>query len=180
MKHFIFALLFLCSPAFACVSIFTKPCDKMLETLGSKGQEELIIPGYAYHDRNSYSAEKIKSFNEYAWGIGYARTVTDPDQDQHSLYWIVFKDSHRANQFQFGYMYQTYWGQPGNLQAGLGYTAFLITRPDIFKGIPFPAAVPVASLKWNKFTLYGTFIPKVNDKLNNGNVAFLFTKYNLE
>jgi lipid IVA palmitoyltransferase len=181
MKKFLFLLAacLLSSNSYACFSIIAKPCEKMLQAL-AKGDEELIVPGYAYHLRSSYSAEKIATFNELAWGIGYARTITDPDGDQHSVFWMVFKDSHRANQFNFGYVYQTYWGEKDSVQLGLGYTAMMVARPDIFKGVPFPAVVPMASVKYKKYTLYGIFLPKVNDKLNNGNVAFAFAKYNLE
>ena len=56
----------------------------------------------------------------------------------------------------------------------LGYTAFIMTRPDIFNGVPFPAVLPIASVKLGPAEIMGTFIPKLNGGVNHGNVAYFF------
>ena len=47
-------------------------------------------------------------------------------------------------------------------------------RPDLNKGIPFPGALPWASLFYKKTTLAATYIPGFN---HNGNVLYLLAKY---
>ena len=49
---------------------------------------------------------------------------------------------------------------------------YMMTRPT-----PKSTDFPIASLRFGKLSIYGTFIPKVNNKLNNGNVAFFFGRY---
>ncbi|SBP87988.1 Lipid A palmitoyltransferase PagP (fragment) [Thiomonas delicata] len=65
----------------------------------------------------------------------------------------------------------------GKLKFGAGYTAGITSRADIFENIPFPIALPLLSVGYGRFTIYGTFIPRINSTLNNGNVAFFFAGY---
>jgi palmitoyl transferase len=62
-------------------------------------------------------------------------------------------------------------------QFGLGYVAAIVQRPDIFHGIPFPAALPLASLRYKEATLSATFIPTVGGGVNNGSVLYVFGRY---
>jgi lipid IVA palmitoyltransferase len=157
-------------------SVFAKPCNGIAKAYKT-GDDELILSGYSYHIRSSYTPEKIREFNERAWGIGYGKTAEDPDGDQHTLYWLVFRDSHRNNEWHLGYLYQTFLGQRGGAQFGYGYTAMFVQRPDIFGGIPFPAIVPIIGAKWNNTTINAIWIPKVNEKINNGNVIYIFARH---
>lgn len=61
-----------------------------------------------------------------------------------------------------------------HLRAGAGYTVFLTARPDIFHNIPFPGALPWASIAYKKIGLSVTYIPGPK---NTGNVLFLVAKY---
>jgi lipid IVA palmitoyltransferase len=157
-------------------SVFAKPCNNAYRAYKT-GDDELLLSGYSYHLRSSYTPEKIREFNEVATGIGYGKTVEDPDGDTHTFYWLAFRESHRKNELHLGYQYNTYWGPRTGLQASLGYTAMLVQRPDIASGVPFPAVLPVVGLKWNNTALNAVLIPKVNSKLNNGNVVYIFARH---
>jgi palmitoyl transferase len=65
-------------------------------------------------------------------------------------------------------------------QPGLGYTLMIIQRPDIANGIPFPAILPLFSLRWQKATLVTTFIPTLNGGINNGSVLYVFGRIALD
>jgi lipid IVA palmitoyltransferase len=167
------------APAQACDwlwSVFAKPCNGAYKAYKT-GDDELLLSGYSYHIRSSYTPEKIKEFNEVATGIGYGKTAEDADGDTHTFYWLVFRESHRKNEFHLGYQYNTYWGPRHGLQASLGYTAMVVQRPDIFSGVPFPAVLPVVGVKWNNTAINAVLIPKVSKTLNNGNVIYIFARH---
>jgi lipid IVA palmitoyltransferase len=182
MKRALTTLLFtwiLSSPVAACDwlwSVFARPCEGVAKAYRT-GDDELLISGWAHHVRSSYTPEKIAEFNERAWGIGYGKTAEYPDGDTYMLYWLTFRDSKRSNQWHLGYAYNTYWGPRTGLQASLGYTAMIVQRPDILGGVPFPAILPMAGLKWNNTSLNIIAIPKVNEKLNNGDVIYAFIRH---
>jgi palmitoyl transferase len=157
-------------------SVFAKPCNGISKAYRT-GDDELLLSGWTHHVRSSYTPEKIAEFNERAWGIGYGKTAEDPNGDTHMLYWLTFRDSHRENQWNLGYAYNTYWGRRDSLQVSLGYTAFIAQRPDIFGGVPFPAVLPMAGLKWNNTAVNIIFIPKINKNLNNGDVFYAFIRH---
>ena len=141
------------------------------------GNNELIISGYAYHLRSTYSEEKLRELNERAWGAGWARTITDADGDTHSLFLYGFHESHGKIQWNAGYLYTAWWGPQDGLRGGLGITTFIVQRPDIASGIPIPAVLPIAAVAYGKLTVMATFIPTVNGGVNNGSVAYVFAKY---
>lgn len=141
------------------------------------GQDDLYLDGYAYHDPNTYTAEKRAQLNPRAWGIGWGRHKFNADGSEDMVYAMVFSDSHWNAEPVVGYAHQWMWGNDQLIGAGLGYTLALTSRADIFNNIPFPIALPIASLRIGKVSLYGTVIPKVNNKLNNGNVAFFWMRY---
>jgi len=165
--------------AFGCAdlwSFFGRACTK-IGAAWDHGDNELIVTGYAYHLRSTYTAEKLRELNEHAWGGGWGRTITDPDGDTHTLFAFAFHESHNKVQYNVGYLYSTYWGAQDGLQAGLGIAPFIVQRPDIASGIPIPVILPIASLKYRRATLMFTYIPTVNNGINNGSVAFVFGRY---
>ena len=141
------------------------------------GNYELILSGYAYHLRSTYTEEKLHELNEKAWGGGLARTITDPDGDTHSLFLFGFHESHGKVQWNAGYLYTAWWGSQDGLRGGLGVAAFIVQRPDIASGVPIPAVLPVAGIAYGKATLMATFIPTINGGVNNGSVLYAFAKY---
>ena len=126
------------------------------------GNNELIVSGYAYHLRSTYTEEKLRELKEKAWGGGWGRTVTDADGDTHMIFLFGFHESHGKVQWNAGYLYTTWWGPQDGLRGGLGLATFIVQRPDIASGVPIPAVLPVVSLGFGKATLMGTFIPTIN------------------
>jgi palmitoyl transferase len=160
-------------------SFLDRGCRRLVNTY-QQGQDQLIVTGYAHHLRSTYTEEKLRDLNENAFGLGWGKWTEDPDGDSHSVFLMAFHESHRKVQINLGYAYQTYWGPRSGLQAGLGYTAMIVQRPDIASGVPIPALLPVASLRYGQASLMGTFIPTLNGGINNGSVLFLFGRYDFK
>ena len=172
---FILAGLLLANSAFAvdCGSgegWLDKSCRRVAQ-VATEGKTDIYATGYAYHLRGAYSAEKIKSFNERAWGGGLGKSLTDEDGDWHGLYAIAFLDSHKDVEPTAGYAFQKLVSVGGDWKVGGGYTAFLTSRTDTLKGFPVPGILPMASLQHGNTALMATFVP---GRKGNGNVLFVF------
>jgi palmitoyl transferase len=142
------------------------------------GKPTVYLSGYTWHDRNTYTEEKIDSFNEQAWGGGYGWGQYEPTKGDHfGWYAMVFRDSHYDYTKMAGWGWVTYWPERSDFAVGLGYTVFLMSRPDIANNWPFPAALPLATVKLGRAEILGTFIPKLNAGINHGNVAYFFGRY---
>lgn len=146
-------------------------------TTTKTGQDDLYFSGYTWHDPGTYTEAKRAVLNKHGWGIGWGRHLTNADGNEDMVYAMVFSDSHWNAEPVVGYAHQWMYFNDSPVGFGLGYTLAVTSRADIFKNIPFPIALPIASLRFGKLSIYGTFIPKVNNKLNNGNVAFFFGRY---
>lgn len=164
------------------------PCDKLWSWLeyqcdGTRkawhdGTPDLIVSGYSYHDRGTYTQEKIDSFNEAAWGGGLGWSIRNDRGDSFGWYGLIFRDSHFKYTKMFGWGAMTYWPAQSDYGVGLGYTVFLGSRPDIYSGVPFPGILPLASVKLANLEILGTYIPKVSQgTTGNGNVGFVFARY---
>ncbi len=141
------------------------------------GQDDLYFSGYTWHDPGTYTAAKRATLNKHAWGIGWGRHHINADGNEDMVYAMIFSDSHWNAEPVVGYAHQWMFNNDAPVGFGLGYTLAVTSRADIFKNIPFPIALPIASIRFGKLSIYGAFIPKVNNKLNNGNVAFFFGRY---
>lgn len=155
-------------------SILNPICQRFYQVL-NEGYAELYLSGYAWHNRAVYSSEKVHSYNENAWGGGLGRGFFDEKGNWHGLFAFAFLDSHKNLEPAAGYAYLLVSPLYKELKAGIGYTVLVTMRPDLNKGIPFPGALPWASLFYKKATLAATYIPGFN---NNGNVLYLIAKYN--
>lgn len=153
---------------------FFKPLCQRLKQIWTEGNGELYLSGYAWHNRYIYSSEKIRSYNEKAWGGGLGKGFFDEKGNWHGLYAFAFLDSHKNVEPAAGYAYLKVAHLNNDLKAGIGYTVLITGRPDLNKGIPFPGALPWASIFYKKTTLAATYIPGFN---NNGNVLYLLVKY---
>lgn len=156
-----------------------KACRRLADTYDNGGNE-LLLSGYSWHTPWTWTAEKRAEENANAWGAGWARTVEREDGDTDTVYALVFSDSHRKPEYNLGYAWSTYWGPRSFIQPGLGYTASLIARSDIANGWPFPAVLPLFSLRYDKVTLLSTYIPNVGGGVNNGSVFYVFGKIALD
>ena len=148
-------------------------CRRVVDTY-EHGDQGILISGYSWHLPSTWTPEKRAELNPRAWGAGLVRTTEDADGDTRSVFFLAFKDSHHHVQWNLGYEHSTYWGPRAGVQPGLGYTLFLVQRPDIAAGVPFPALLPLFSLRFRDATLYGTYIPTLNGGINNGSVIYLF------
>ena len=148
-----------------------------LANIYDNGNSSLFVSGYTWHDPATYTAAKRATLNSHAWGLGWSRQLTDANGNDQMVYAMIFSDSHRNAEPVVGYAKQWLWRPVGKLHFSAGYTAGITSRADIFNNIPFPIALPLLSVGYGRFTIYGTFIPRINSTLNNGNVAFFFARY---
>jgi lipid IVA palmitoyltransferase len=148
-------------------------CQRMAKTW-TEGDSDLYVPFHTYHIRSSYSKEKIDSFEEDTWGVGYGRSrYIDGNWD--GWYGMGFRDSHGKFEPIVGYAHQWMWGAQDGLHAGLGYTVFITARSDIMHYTPFPGALPLASINYNKFSINTTYVPGGE---GNGNIFFFWSRLN--
>lgn len=147
-------------------------------TINDQGKASLFLSGYAHHGRNTYTAERIDSFNENAWGLGYGKTLRNPNGDEEYLFGMAISDSHYDPQLIAGYAYQWIWPVAGTLEIGAGWTAMLVSRTDTWGGVPFPAVLPVASIGTPDAKLMAAYIPRISNNKGNGDVLFVFGRIN--
>ncbi len=148
-------------------------CRKVVDTYHD-GDNVLLVSGYSWHTPWTWTAEKRAEENSNAWGAGWGRMVEHENGDTDTVYALVFSDSHRKPEYNLGYAWSTYWGPRSGVQPGLGYTALIMARSDIASGWPFPVALPLFSLRYDKVTLLSTYIPNFGGGINHGSVFYVF------
>jgi palmitoyl transferase len=142
----------------------------------NEGNDNIMIPFHVYHMRFAYTPEKIASYNEQAWGIGYGRGRYDDSGNLHGLYLMTFLDSHKNQEPIAGYAYQLMWGEREGFHAGVGGAVFLTARLDIMHYVPFPGAAPLVSINYNRFTTNVAYIPGGK---GFGNVLFFWASFGI-
>lgn len=153
---------------------FFKPVCQRLHQIWNEGDTELYLSGYAWHNRYTYRPEKIKTYNEAAWGGGLGKALFDDRGDWHGLYAIAFLDSHRHIEPAAGYAFLKVAHLSNDFKAGIGYSILVTSRVDIYNGIPFPGILPWASIFYKKTTIAATYIPGA---AGAGNVLYILAKY---
>jgi palmitoyl transferase len=143
----------------------------------TEGDNELYLSGYAWHNRYTYRHDKIKSFNELAWGGGLGKGFYDETGDWHALSAIAFLDSHNNVEPVAGYTFLKVAHLRNSVKLGAGYTLLVTARPDIFHNIPFPGLLPWASITYRRATLSATYIPGAQGA---GNVLYLLGKWTFD
>ena len=152
-----------------------KACRRLADTY-DKGGNEVVLSGYAWHTPWTWTAEKRAVENSAAWGLGWSRSLEKENGDTDTVFALVFSDSHRKPEYNLGYAWSTYWGPRAGVQVGLGYTAALIARSDIADGWPIPAVLPLASVRYDRVTVFTTYIPNFGGGVNHGSVFYFFGK----
>lgn len=155
------------------MSLF-KPMCQRLHQVWHDGDTEGYFTGYAWHNRYTYTPEKISTYNETAWGGGIGKGYFDEKGNWHGLFAIAFLDSHRNVEPAAGYAYQKIFTVHNHLKTGLGLSVLVTSRSDINHNIPFPGILPWASVLYKKVTVAATYIPGTS---TNGNVLFVLGKY---
>ncbi|STX40288.1 Rcp protein, confers resistance to cationic antimicrobial peptides and promotes intracellular infection [Legionella donaldsonii] len=149
-----------------------------LKQIWTEGNNELYLTGYAWHNRYTYPPEKIKTYNELAWGGGLGKGLYDENGDWHGLYAFAFLDSHKNVEPVAGYAFLKVAHLSDNMRVGAGVAALVTARPDLNKGIPFPGVLPWLSFNYRQATLSATYIPGMSKR--NGNVLFLLGKWTFD
>ncbi|MFU2000374.1 lipid IV(A) palmitoyltransferase PagP [Bordetella avium] len=174
LRHFFIGCL-LCLPtlSYACESLpsWAQSACNRIDQIWTEGGNDLYVTGYSWHNRSMYSASKIRSFNEKAWGGGWGRSLYDEDGDWQGLYAMAFLDSHSKVEPIAGYGFLKIGKVSENFRLGAGYTVFLTARQDIMSYVPFPGILPLVGAGYKDAMLYATYIPGGR---GNGNVLFLF------
>ena len=152
---------------------FKSVCHR-LHQIWEEGDTELYLPAYAWHNRYTYSQERLNTYNENPWGTGLGKSFYDEDGDWHGLYAFAFLDSHKNLEPVVGYAFQKVLHINENTRAGAGVGVLVTARPDIFHNIPFPGALPWVSLNYRKASVLATYIPGAQGA---GNVLFVILKY---
>lgn len=140
------------------------------------GNIEFYLPLYAWHNRYTYSPEKIKTYNEMPLGGGLGKGLYDEKGNWHGLYALVFLDSHKKIEPGAGYAYLKVAHLNPLLHVGAGISLFITARQDIYKNRPFPGILPWVSLTYARATFSATYIPGAQ---HAGNVLFIITKWRL-
>lgn len=153
-----------------------KPACQRLKQIIYTGSDELYFSGYAWHNRFTYNPERVRTYNEQAWGGGYGKGLYDEDGDWHGLYGIAFLDSHKNVEPAIGYAFSKVAHFNKDTGVGIGYTVLVTMRPDINHGYPFPGILPWATLTHKRLSLAATYIPGVRDA---GNVLYILGKFTL-
>jgi palmitoyl transferase len=154
-------------------TVLSPACRRIADTY-EQGRMGVLLSGYSWHLPSTWTPERRAELNANAWGVGLVRTTEDEKGDSRSVFLLAFLDSHENIQWNVGYEHSTYWGSRAGLQAGLGYTVAIVQRPDIADGIPFPAILPLASLRYRDATFFMTYIPSLGGGINHGSTLFMF------
>lgn len=180
----LFGAAVFCTAVYSLPAVADEAGDARWEALKSRfsnvadnGDDAVYLSGWAHHGRNTYSREKLDQLNEKSWGGGYGRTLRNASGNDESLYAMAISDSHKQPQLMAGYAYE--WVYPigdTGLEAGLGYTAMLMSRQDYFNGIPFPIALPLASVGTKSTKLMASYVPRISKNKGNGDVLFMFLR----
>lgn len=151
-----------------------RPFFHRLHDVWTLGAVDVYVSGYAWHNRLAYDAERVKKYNENAWGGGFGKGLFDEKGNWRGIYAIAFLDSHNDLEPTVGYCYLKIANLSPNLKAGLGYSVLVTSRQDTFNGVPFPGVVPWASIIYKKAALSAAYIP---GSFGAGNVLFLISRF---
>jgi palmitoyl transferase len=145
-----------------------------IQQILNEGDNSLYLSGYAWHNRASYSRDRINGYNEQAWGGGFGKSLYDEKDNLHALYAIAFLDSHKNIEPWAGYSYLKTAHLSKDFKLGAGLTVFVTARPDIFNNIPFPGILPWVSAIFQRASLSATYVP---GSKGAGNVLFILGQW---
>lgn len=145
-----------------------------------EGSWDIYVSGRAWHGSQSYSKRERERFNEQAWGAGFGKTLRDARGNEQSLFAFGLTDSNSQAQWMVGYVRQWIWpAADGGVEFGLGFSAMMMSRKDIFDRFPFPMAVPIASIGSKRVKLMATYVPPFARK-GIGDVLLIFGRISFD
>lgn len=154
---------------------------KNVTKIAKDGTTEVYIPSIAYHDRSTYTADKVKTLNELAVGVGVGKRLKNENGNTELLFAMVHLDSHSQVEFNAGYGWQKNIKLTDKATVGIGYAAGVISRKDLANHTPIPFILPMASIEYDsKYSVNAVLIPKLNGGINHGNVLFIFGRYDFD
>lgn len=146
----------------------------------SHGQHDLHGLGFYWHLPSSYSPERRRTLNDAALGLGWGLGREDDRDNEHLLFVQASRSSHFKPQYTAGYLWNARWRLTKRLRGGLGYVAFVFCRSDVYRYLPLPGIVPVASLGTDCFAVYLAYLPGIRNGITGtGNVLYLFARVRL-
>ncbi len=161
-------------PAFA-----TEPCNFINESAAAtcqhvvrpyqKGSWDVYLTGYAWHAGATFSGKKL---NAQSYGGGFGKHWTDENGHEDLLYTFVFLDSYKHVQPIAGYARIWFTKPIGQMSVGGGLSIGLTGRADMLRYIPLPFILPVGTVRFNKFSLMGSMIPR-----KRGAVGLIWARY---
>lgn len=162
-------------PTVAEKSWFERLRDPVVDAY-DEGTWEFYLPLRTHHLRSKYSAEKIARYQESPLGFGVGRGLYNEHGNWEGVYAMAFQDSHSKPMYSVGYSWKAIWRPAEDVRLGLGYTAGLMSRVDIFSYVPFPIILPVASIAYKNLNLETSYVPGGQ---GNGNIFFIWAKWEL-
>lgn len=151
--------------------------DRVRSELGETwrlGNTEYYATFRTWHTPWAYSDEQNKHYQNWPPGFGLGRGRFDEKGNWHGVYAMGFQDSHFKPEWIAGYGWKTYWQAPANIRLGLGYTAGITTRTDVYHYTPVPLILPIVSADYGKLSVEGAYVPGGK---GFGNVMLLWFKW---
>ena len=135
------------------LSFIDRACSRLVDTW-KNGQERAhpvrLLVAHAVDLDDGGASRGERSRHGAAATAGPSRK---PNGDTHTVFGLAFlrfAQEHRNGRSATAG--RRIWGPRDGLQPGLGYTAMIVQRPDIANGIPFPAVLPLVSLRYGQAT----------------------------
>lgn len=153
-----------------------KPFCVSIYKIWTEGRDDMYFSGYAWHNRFTYGPEKIKHYNEAAWGGGLGKSRFDEKGNWQGIYAIAFLDSHSHVEPAAGYVYLKVAAPTQNIKLGAGLTFIVSSRVDINHNLPVAGILPTLAVFYKRVSFSGTYVPGTS---TNGNVLFLIAKLEL-
>jgi len=141
----------------------------------NEGNVDLIATTYAWHNRFTYDSDRVRRYNENAWGGGVGLSIFDEDGDSHMLFLTAFHDSWNNIQYYGGYAFLKNWyfGSSNDFRVGVGISLGITGRHE-YDYIPLPLPLPVFGVGYKQFSIEAAYIPGTR---NNGNVLFTWLRW---
>jgi len=162
MKHlFLITALMLGAGAVAADSTdsenFAESRKKPAKISGRPDSLGVYIPFTIWHNRWSYSEDRIERYNEDPGGFGFDMEWRG-DKDRKTLYAMTFTDSNYFTQYVWGYAQLWNMYAPGRLNMSAGWTLSMQMRHE-YGYIPIPLPLPIASVGYGPIAIQAAYVP---------------------